>query len=430
MYTNTLKKLMLLGSISMLAILLIACGNQTTAAVSAPPPPTVAVIDTRVEDVPIYSEYAAQTFARDMVEVRGRVDGYVDKRLFQVGSNVRAGDVLYILDTRPYEAEVAKARADVAQSDANLDFARRQVALAQAQADLAQAEANLLKAKQDVERLQPLVKQDAAPKQDLDNALAALQAAQANVNARKANVEQVHLSTHTQVGSAQAQLEANRALLRTAQLNLEYATVRAPISGRIGDSLIQVGGLVSRNAAQPLTTIVPLDPIWVRFKVSETEREMYQRGEARSLPLQLILGDNQVHPYEGKFQNTVNQVDSKTGTLEVQVTFPNPKHTLLPGQFGRVRLRSSERKNVILVPQKAVQELQGLQSVLTVGPDSKVMMRSVVTGDRVGELWVIEQGLKPGDKVIVEGLQKVQPGAPVTPKPYQPAQAGKKPAGA
>jgi membrane fusion protein, multidrug efflux system len=114
-------------------------------------------------------------------------------------------------------------------------------------------------------------------------------------------------------------------------------------------------------------------------------------------------------------------VDPKTGTLEVQVTFPNPKHTLLPGQFGRVRLRSSERKNVILVPQKAVQELQGLQSVLTVGPDSKVLVRSVVTGDRVGELWVIEQGLKAGDRVIVEGLQKVQPGAVVSPKPYQPA---------
>lgn len=430
MSTNTLKKTLLLGFIGVISILLVACGTSTTAAVSPPPPPTVAVIDTRAQDVPIYAEYAAQTFARDMVEVRGRVDGYVDQRLFQVGSNVKAGDVLYILDTRPYEAEVAKAKADVAQSDATLDFARRQVALAQAQADLAQAEANLLKAKQDVERLQPLVKQDAAPKQDLDNAFAALQAMQASVNARKANVEQVHLSTHTQVGSAQAQLEANRALLRTAQLNLEYATVRAPISGRIGDSLIQVGGLVSRNAAQPLTTIVPLDPIWVRFKVSEAERDMYQRGDARALPLQLILGDNVVHPYEGKFQNTVNQVDQKTGTLEVQVTFPNPQHTLLPGQFGRIRLRSSERKNVILVPQKAVQELQGLQSVMTVGPDSKVLVRSVVTGDRVGELWVIEQGLKPGDKVIVEGLQKVMPGAVVTPKPYQQQQSSKKPAGA
>jgi membrane fusion protein (multidrug efflux system) len=421
MNENNYKKILLVGLVSAIALLTAACGSSTTAAVSPPPPPTVAVIDTKAQDVPIYAEFAAQTFARDMVEVRGRVDGYVDQRLFQVGSNVRAGEPLYILDTRPYEAEVGKARADVAQSEANLDFAKRQVALAQAEADLAQAEANLLKAKQDVERLKPLVKEDAAPKQDLDNAVAALQANQANVNARKASVEQARLSTRTQVASVQAQLEANRALLRTAELNLEYATIRAPISGRIGDSLIQVGGLVTRTAPQPLTTIVPLDPIWVRFKVSEVERAAYQTADARSLPLQLILGDNVVYPFDGRFQNTVNQVDPKTGTLEVQVTFPNPKHTLLPGQFGRVRLRSSERKNVILVPQKAVQELQGLQSVLTVGPDSKVLVRSVVTGDRVGELWVIEQGLKAGDRVIVEGLQKVQPGAVVSPKPYQPA---------
>jgi membrane fusion protein (multidrug efflux system) len=219
-------------------------------------------------------------------------------------------------------------------------------------------------------------------------------------------------------------VEAARALLRTAELNLQYATIHAPITGRVGDSLIQVGGLVSRNAAQPLTTIVPLDPIWVRFKVSEAEVPNYQRLDTKALPLQLILGDNSVHPFPGRFQNTVNQVDPKTGTLEMQVTFPNPQDTLLPGQFGRVRVRSSEKKNAILVPQKAVQELQGLQSVFTVGPDNKVLARSVVTGERVDERWVIEQGLKPGDRVIVEGLQKAQPGAIVSPKPHRP-QAGK-----
>jgi membrane fusion protein, multidrug efflux system len=185
--------------------------------------------------------------------------------------------------------------------------------------------------------------------------------------------------------------------------------------------LIQVGGLVSRNAAQPLTTIVPLDPIWARFKVSEAEAAVYQQANARSLPLQLILSDNVVHPHPGRFQNTVNQVDPRTGTLEVQVTFPNPQRTILPGQFGRVRVRSREQKDVILVPQKAIQELQGLQSVLTVGPDNKVLARSVVTGDRVDERWVIRQGLKPGERVIVEGLQKAAPGSVVTPKPYQPS---------
>jgi membrane fusion protein (multidrug efflux system) len=420
-------RIALLSAIVALSALTAACNmrGETAKAASVPPPTAVSVVEVGAEDVDIFADYAAQTFARDMVEVRGRVDGYVEKRLFQVGSTVKAGDPLYVLDLRPYQAEVAKARADVAQSEANLEFARRQVALVQAQADLAQAEANLLRARQDVERLQPLVKQDAAAKQDLDNALAALQANQANVNARKANVEQTRLSTRTQIDSGQAQVEAARALLRTAELNLEYATIRAPISGRIGDSLIQAGGLVTRTAAQPLTTIVPLDTIWVRFQVREADVLAYQKlAGSRSLPLRLILADNTEHPYTGHFENTVNQVDPRTGTLEVQATFPNPQHTILPGQFGRVRVRSTEKKNAIMVPQKAVQELQGLQSVLAVGPDNRVLARSIVTGDRVDHRWVVEQGLKPGDRVIVEGLQKARPGMIVDPQPYHSPSAG------
>lgn len=418
-------------AVAVAVVMTAACGssNVTKAANAPPPPPPVAVIEAKPQDVPIYSDYAAQTFARDMVEVRGRVDGYVEKRLFQVGSYVKAGDVLYVLDLRPYQAEVAKSKADVSQQEANVDFARRQVALAQAEADLAQAEANQLKARQDVERLKPLVKEDAAARQDLDNALAALKANDANVTAKKANVEQVRLSTRTQLDRSQAEFEGSKALLRTSELNLEYATIRAPISGRIGDTLVQVGGLVTRTSAQPLTTIVPLDPIWVRFQVSEGEMRAYQSAaNAQSLPFELVLADNSVHPYPGRFANTVNQVDPKTGTLEVQVTFPNPKQTVLPGQFGRVRVRSAEKVNAILVPQKAVQELQGLQSVLTVGADNKVMVRSVVTGARVGENWVIEQGLKPGDRVIVEGLQKAMPGSVVAPKPYVPPAPSGKPA--
>jgi membrane fusion protein (multidrug efflux system) len=328
------------------------------------------------------------------------------------------------LDLRPYQAEVQKAKGDLAQSEAMLEFAKRQVALLQAEADLAQAEANRLKALQDVERLRPLVKQDAAPQQDLDNALAALKANDANVKAKTANVEQNRLSTRAQIDTAQAQVESNRALLRTAELNLEYATIRAPIDGRIGDSLIQAGGLVTKNSPQPLTTIVPLNTIWVRFKINEADQALYQRLANTREPLQLLLADNTVYPYPGRFENSVNQVDSKTGTLEVQATFPNPKHTLLPGQFGRVRLRTNDEKDAILIPTKAVQELQGMQSVLTVGPDSKVLARVIVTGDRVGEMWVVKQGLVAGDRVIVEGLQKARPGSIVTAQPYKTAQNG------
>ena len=405
----------------------VACNSAgKTKPTNAPPPPVVAVMQVSPEDAPIYSDFSAQTYARDLVEVRGRVDGYIEKRLFQVGAEVQPGQVLYELDLRPYQADVAKAKADVAQAAANADFARRQVALAQAQADLAQADANFVKARQDVDRLTPLVKQDAAAQQDLDNAESALQANQANVNAKKANVEQTRLSTKAQVATGEAQVESSKALLRTAELNLEYATIRAPVGGRIGDTLIPVGGLVTKTAAQPLTTIVPLDPIWVRFKVSEAaylafaNRQNKEQDQVRSSPLQLVLADDRIYPYPGHFANAVNQVDAKTGTLELQATFPNPTHNVLPGQFGRVRVKLDEKRGVILVPQRAVQELQGLQSVLTVGEGNQVFARSVSTGDRIGERWIVEQGLKPGDRVIVEGLQKARPGSIVNPKPYQP----------
>jgi membrane fusion protein (multidrug efflux system) len=403
-----------------------ACQSQSKAAsAGAFPPALVSVIEVHPEDVPIYGDYAAQTYARDLVEVRGRVDGYIEKRLFQIGSDVKAGQTLFVLDTRPYAADVEKAKGDLAQSEANLEFANKQVALIQAEADLAQAKANLVKAQQDVDRLKPLVSQDAAAQQDLDNALAALEANKANVASRQANVDQTRLQVGTNIDSSKAQVESNKALLRTAELNLGYATIQAPISGRVGDTLIEVGGLVSKTSTNPLTTIVPLDPIWVRFKVSEAEYLNYLKRmkveQFSELPLQLILADNTVWAHEGHVQNTVNQVDSKTGTLELQATFANPTHILLPGQFGRVRVKVEEAKNVLLVPQRAVTDLQGLASVITVGPDNKAQMRSVVTGERVDERWIIKEGLKPGDRVIVEGIQKVRPGAPVNPQPYTPA---------
>jgi membrane fusion protein (multidrug efflux system) len=359
------------------------CSNAA-AKPAAPAPSDVSVVYVKGEDVATHREYPARTYARDLVEVRGRVDGYVDSRTFDIGSDVRAGQVLYVLDVRPYEAEVERARG----------------ALAQATADIAQAEASLVKARQDVARLEPLVEEEAAPKQDLDNALAARQAGEAVVAARKATVE------------------ANRAILRAAELNLEYATIRAPIGGRVGDSLLQVGGLVTKTSPQPLTTIVPLDPVWVRFQVSETELPLFQGAHSAAIPIELVLNDGTVHPHRGHIVNTLNSVNTKTGTMEVQAMFGNPGHSVLPGQFARVRVRTAERTQALLVPQKAVQELQGQQSVLTLGPDNTVAVRGVVTGDRVDQRWIVEQGLKSGERVIVEGLQKVRPGARATPRPY------------
>jgi len=415
-----------LGILMGAALGAVSCASSSEAAkaTGGPPPASVSVVEVKSEDVPLYSDYAAQTFARDLVEVRGRVDGYIEKRFFQVGADVKAGQPLYVLDLRPYQAEVAKAKGELAQAEASLDFARRQVALAQAEADLAQADANLLKAKQDVDRLRPLVKADAASQQDLDNSLASQQANQANVNAKRANVEQTRLSTKASIETGTALVESRKASLRTAELNLEYGTITAPISGRIGDSLLQVGGLVSRNSTQPLTTIVPLDPIWVRFKVSESAHLIFERRsdkvQVRARPLELVLADGSVHSNAGHIENLLNQIDPKTGTLEIQATFPNPQHILLPGQFGRVRIRIDDKINVIAISQRAITDLQGLQSVFTVGPDNKVQARTVVTGDRVGDRVIVEQGLKPGDRVIVEGVQKARPGAVVNPKPWVP----------
>jgi membrane fusion protein (multidrug efflux system) len=401
-----------------------ACQSHTTHAQSQAPGMPVSVIEVQPRDVPIYGEYAGQTFGRDTVEVRGRVDGYLEKRTFEVGTDVKAGQVLYALDAAPYAAEVQKAKADLAQSEANLDFAKNQVSLVTAQANLQQAKANLLKAQQDVDRLSPLVSQDAATQQDLDNAQASLEASKAIVAAQNANVDQMRLQTRTNTEVAEAQVESSRATLKTAELNLNYATITAPVSGRIGDSLIQVGGLVSRNSPQPLTTIVPLDPMWVRFKISDTEYLDYMNSQERqknhTLPVRLVLSDGSNYPYEGQIQNNVNQLDTKTGTLEIQCTFPNPKHILLPGQFGRVRVLKQQARNAIVIPQRAVQETQSMQSVFTVGPDNKVQVRNIVTGDRVGDDWLVLQGLKPGDKVVVEGVQKIGPGSPVQATPYQP----------
>jgi membrane fusion protein (multidrug efflux system) len=408
-----------LALISAPAALLLAGCTAKVESKGPPPAPNVEVVEAVPGNADIYTEYPAQTYARNMVDVRGRVEGYIEKWLFRPGQEVHAGDPLYILDLRPFQAQVQQAQGNVRQSEADLEFARNQVSLRQAEANLAAAQSTQVKAKQDYERLKPLVEQDAAAKQDLDAATAALSAAEASVRAYQAAVEQARLSTSTQVQSTEGKVHAQRGALETAQLNLQYGTIRAPISGLIGDTLVPVGGLVTPNAAQPLTTIVPLDPIWVRFKVSEAQLMALRGGAAKqSPPLELILADNSHFPHAGKITNTLNQVDPRTGTLEVQAEFANPERRLLPGQFARVRYVAERRTNVILIPQRAVQQSQSIQSVWIVGPNNMVQSRAVKTGPRVGDSWLIEQGLEAGDRVIVEGLLTARPGIAVNPLPY------------
>jgi membrane fusion protein (multidrug efflux system) len=279
----------------------------------------------------------------------------------------------------------------------------------------------LVKAQQDYERLTPLVKEEAAAQQELDGAVAALRAGEAGVRANQANVDQTRLSTQTQISSTAGKVDAQKAALRTAELNLEYATIRAPISGLIGDTLVPVGGLVTANAQLPLTTIVPLDPIWVRFKVTEAQYLSLKKNPTllRS-PLTLVLADGSNLPQKGHIENTLNQVDPKTGTLELQASFPNPAHTLLPGQFGKVQVETELRHNVVLVPQRSIQQLQSVTTVLIVNSSNVVELRPITTAERVGEDWIVQQGLQSGDRVIVEGQLRVRAGMRVTPVPYKP----------
>ncbi|MBV8828961.1 MAG: efflux RND transporter periplasmic adaptor subunit [Acidobacteriaceae bacterium] len=400
-----------------------SCQSGSQAQGMAMPPVPVSVVELQPHDVPIYGEYAGQTFGRDTVEVRARVDGYLEKRMFGAGTDVRAGQVLYVLDQRPFIAQVEKAKAELGQSIANLEFAKNQVALVQTEANLAQAKANLDKAQHDVDRLKPLVSQDAASQQDLDNALAALESNKANVAALTANVDQTRLRAKTDIEFAKAQVDANQAVLKTAELDLGYTTIASPVSGRIGESLVQVGGLVSRSSPTPLTTVAPLDPIWFRFKISDTEYLNYMHSQERQkntvVPVTLKLADGTDFPHTGQIRNNVNQLDLKTGSLEIDCTFPNPERVLLPGQFGVVRVLKQHARSVIVIPQRAVVETQNMQSVFTVGADNKAQIRNITTGDRIGDGWIVTDGLKPGDVVIVEGVQKIRPGAPVQTSPYK-----------
>ncbi len=402
--------------------LLEGCASQAQQT-GAPPAPVVDTIDVRASDVPIFSEYAAQTYARNTVEVRGRVAGYIDKWLYRPGQEVEAGQVLYVLDLRPLQASAQAAEGSLRQSEADLEFAKNQVSLLQAQANLAAAKANLTKAQQDYDRLKPMVEADAAPKQDLDTAAAALAANEAIVRASEAAVNQAKIQTDTQIGANEGKVESLKGSLDAARLNLEYGTIRAPISGLIGDTQVPVGGIVNPASATPLTTIVPLDPIWARFKVSETQYLTFVKSgkldPSRTPPIQLILADNSTYPAAGKIENSLNQLDPRTGTLEIQATFPNPKHSLLPGQFGRIRFQTDLKKNVVTVPQRAIVQTQNTQSVYTVGSDNKIVVRAVTTGDRTGDVVIVDQGLRPGERVVVEGQLRVQPGMTVRSRPFQ-----------
>ncbi len=351
--------------------------KQEASSTSSQPAPEVEVVEVVQKDVPIYSEWVGTTEGSVNAKIRAQVSGYLVKRPYTEGSFVKKGELLFELDPSKFKA-----------------------ALDQAQGDLAKAQALFLKTKLDVERDTPLAKQGAISRKELDDSVQAYAAAKGSVAAAKASVEQ-------------------------ANFNLGWTRITAPIDGVVGIANAQIGDLIDANTE--LTSMSTLDPLRVYFPVSEQEylRAAEKIQQAYSTPVEdqkarltLTLSDGSIYPHQGKFFLADRQVDVKTGTIRVAAIFPNPGNLLRPGQYARVRAVTKTHAGALLVPQRAVSELQGNYQVAVVKPDSTVELRPVQVGERIGSMWIISRGLQPGERVVVEGLQKLKAGMTVTPAPY------------
>jgi len=372
------------------------------ASTKAPPMPVVEVAAVEQKDVPVYGEWIGTLSGQVNADVKAQVTGYLLSRKYQEGSHVRKGQLLFEIDPRPFQAALdqAKGQSDQAQAE-----------LIHAEAQLATSEANQLKSQLDVEKYEPLARVDAVSKQDSDNA------SQTNL-ANKAQVR----AAEAAIASANAQIKTSQAAVETAEINLHFTRVVSPIDGIAGIAQAQVGDLVNTSSG-PLTTVSTLDPIRDYFTVSEQEYLTLQKRFSNSgkgqWKLQLILADGSTYPKEGDFYFADRQVNQNTGAIQLAALFPNPGNILRPGQYGKVRAMIREQQNALLVPQAAVNEQQGSYLVAVVDKDAHVSVRPVQVGQRTDTMWVIDGGLKPGDRVIVEGQQNLKPGMTVQTKPFR-----------
>jgi RND family efflux transporter MFP subunit len=393
----------------LLAIVLVAVTHSgAKPAAQAPPPPGVEVTPVEQRDVPVYGEWIGTLAGQVTADVKAQVTGYLLRRGYTEGSYVTKGQVLFEIDPRPFQAALDQAKGQLAQAEAQLT---------QGEAQLATAEANQLKSQLDVEKYAPLAKAEAVSQQDLDNAT------QTNL-ANKAQVQ----SAKAAIAAAKAQIQASQAAVETAIINLGFTRITSPIDGIVGIAQAQVGDLVSVSSS-PLTTVSTLDPIRDYFTVSEQTYLELQKRFSASNPerwkLQLILADGTTYPREGSFYFADRSVDQNTGSIQLAGLFPNPGNVLRPGQYGKVRAVIDVQRNALVVPQAAVNEQQGSYQVVVVGPDDKVAIRPVQVGQHVGTMWVIQDGLKPGERVVVEGQQMLRPGMPVETKPFEPVNSDK-----
>jgi membrane fusion protein (multidrug efflux system) len=370
-----------------LILALIGCRKSQQPTTS---PPDVEVVEVMQKDVPIWKEWIGTLDGLWNAQIRPQVTGYLLRQTYKDGAFVKKDQLLFEIDPRTFQAAVDQYKGQ----------------LANAEGLLASAQANQVKTQNDVNRYAPLAKEQAIPQQDLDTAI------------------QVNLGAKAQVDAAKAQIEAAKGQLASAQLNLGFTKVLSLIDGIAGIAQAQIGDLVSPTSL--LTTVSTVDPIKIYFPVSERGYLDYikenpdaakRATQESKIELELVLADGSVYPRKGQFSLADRQVDVKTGTLRLQGLFPNPGNILRPGGFARVRAITTTKKGALLVPQKAVSELQGNYQVAVVGSDNKVQTRPVKVGERAGTDWIIEQGLKPGERVVAEGVQKVRGGMTVNPKP-------------
>ena len=387
--------------------------GKSVAAATPAAPPEVQVAAVEQRDVPVQHEWIGTLNGLVNAAINAEVTGYLLRQDYAEGSFVHKGQLLFEIDARPFQAAVDQAAGQLAQSKAQV--AQAQAGLLQAQAQLVSAEANQRKSQLDEEKYTPLFEQQAVTRQDLDNSVQTNQSNKAQVAAARAQVE----TSKAQIAAAGAAVKTSEAALETANVNLGFTRLTSLIDGIAGTATVQVGNLVSPSSSA-VTTVSTLDPVKAVFTVSEQEYLTLARADAlHHLRLKLILADGSAHPQDGRFSFADRQVDPNTGSIQMTALFPNPGNILRPGQYAMVRAVTGEDKGALLVPQPAVSELQGGYEVDVVGADNRVVTRPVQVGDRVGTMWVISNGLKPGERVVVEGQAKAKPGTLVQPKPLR-----------
>jgi membrane fusion protein (multidrug efflux system) len=375
------------------------------------PPPEVEVARVQQQDVPVQREWIGTLDGLVNAAIKAQVTGYLLTQNYTEGSFVKKGQLLFEIDPRPFQAALNQAQGQLSQATGQLAQAKAQ--LVQAQAQLGQAQANQRRTQLDVDRYIPLAKQQAITQQDLDNATQNNLSAEAQVKAAGAQVE----TAKAQIQAADAGVEAANAAVEAARVNLGFTQLTSPIAGIAGKAQVQIGNLVSHDGG-PITIVSTLEPIKAEFTVSEQEylRLVRNQNELERLQLELILADGTTYPHKGRFLFADRQVDQSTGAILLTGQFPNPGNILRPGQYAKVRTVVGRQEHVLLVPQRAVTELQGNYQVAVVNDDNKVAIENVKVGDRVGALWMISEGLKPGQRVITDGLMKARPGLQVNPK--------------